>query len=104
MPPLRNIWRYYPERKGLCTGIILAFFGISAVIFNAFSNIIINPNKIDIDKVTQLYPEEVGKNVPTFFFYCFVITIIGGLFSILFVFTYEEEKEGYEEQVDSVKI
>jgi len=103
MPPLRNLWRFYPERKGLCTGIVLAFFGLSAVIFNAISNVIINPNQLELDPKTQFYPEEVGKNVPTFFFYCFVITISVGFLSVFLVFSFEEEKEdNYVGQIDEV--
>lgn len=103
MPPLRNLWRYYPERKGLCTGVVLAFFGLSAVIFNAFSNVIINPEGKSLDEKTQFYPEDVGRNVPTFFFYCFLITLAGGVLSVLLVFSYEEEKEeNYLAHVDEV--
>lgn len=103
MPPLRNLWRFYPERKGLCTGVVLAFFGLSAVIFNAISNVLINPNKLEMCPTTQFYPEEVAKNVPIFFFYCSIITLSIGLLSVLFVFSFEEEKdENYEKQIDEV--
>jgi hypothetical protein len=103
MPPLRNLWRFYPERKGLCTGVVLAFFGVSAVIFNIISNNIINPDKLEPDKNTKFYPVEVGRNVPTYFFYCFVITIIAGILSVFLVFTYEEDKvDDFIEQRDSV--
>jgi hypothetical protein len=101
MPPLRNLWRYYPERKGLCTGIVLAFFGLSAVIFNYISNIVINPNRNLADKETQFYCPDTARNVPTFFFYVFLITIVVGIFSVFLILPFEEEKpDNYIKQVD----
>lgn len=91
MPPLRTLWKYYPEKKGLCTGIILAAFGFSAMIFNKISDEIINPNKEEINLQTQFYSEEVGKNVPKFYLISFVIIIISGLLAVLLLFNYEEE-------------
>jgi hypothetical protein len=91
MPPLRTLWKYYPEKKGLCTGIILAAFGFSAMIFNKISDEIINPNKEEINHQTQFYSEEVGKNVPKFYLISFVIIIISGLLGVLLFFDYEEE-------------
>lgn len=91
MPPLRNLWKYYPERKGFCTGIVLAFFGLSAVFFNFISNKIINPDQEESDQETQFYSEQIGKNVPIYFLYCFIITISVGFFSVFLVFNYDNE-------------
>jgi len=92
MPPLRNLWKYYPDIKGTCTGIVLCAFGFSAIILNKISNIIINPDHVKIDKTTELYPDYIGLRVPKYFFITSIIMISFGLFSSLFIFEYEEKK------------
>jgi len=90
MPPLRTLWKYYPNRKGLCTGISLAAFGTSAMIFNKISDTIINPNHEGLDPITQFYPKDVGLKVPDFYFYTFIIIIVAGLLGALILFPYPE--------------
>ena len=96
MTPLKTLWKYYPEKKGLCTGIVLAAFGFSAMIFNKISDNIINPNKEEIDRQTQFYSEEVGLNVPKYYLASSVIILTAGLLSVLLLFQYEDETSSIE--------
>jgi hypothetical protein len=92
MPPLRNLWRYYPNIKGLCTGIVLCGFGFSAIILNKISNTIINPDHVEIDKTTEFYPEYIGLKVPNYYFVASISFICFGLLGSLFIFEHEEKK------------
>lgn len=93
MPPLRTLWKYYPEKKGLCTGCVLAAFGFSAMIFNKISNIIINPENKPMDKITTFYPKEVGEKVPSFFYAASLIIFCSSFFSVIFLFEHKEDEE-----------
>lgn len=44
MLPLRNAWLFYPNKKGMVSGIILSCYSIGAIIFNFLSSAIVNPN------------------------------------------------------------
>lgn len=92
MPPLRNMWKYYPNRKGLFTGFVLCGFGFSAIILNQISNRIINPDHIRIDNYTQFYPAHIGNRVPNYFFIASIVIISFGLFGSLFIFEYEKDE------------
>jgi hypothetical protein len=76
------------------TGIILAGCGFSPVLFNAVSELIINPNNVEAVKNT--YPQDIANNVKIY--YIFVICVLGFMFiiSALFMFPYEEEIDGQE--------
>ena len=84
---MKNTWYYYPENKGLITGIILASYGGSPSLINYFSNKIINPNEEKM--VNNLYPESVANNVPTFFLYILVTFSIQAVIGILLLFPYK---------------
>lgn len=43
MVPLTCAWEYFPEKKGMITGIIIATFGLSALIFSPLSTHLVNP-------------------------------------------------------------
>ncbi|CAI2368754.1 unnamed protein product [Moneuplotes crassus] len=44
LPPLLCAWEYFPERKGLITGIVLGAFGFGAFVFGFISFALANPN------------------------------------------------------------
>jgi len=90
-PPLRTLWKYYPNKKGLCTGILSGAFGTSSMIFNKISNTIINPKHEGLDPSTQFYSKEIGLQVPYYYLYTSIIIISIGLFTVLFLFPYEEQ-------------
>lgn len=100
MPPIRTLWKYYPDKKGLCSGFVLTAFGLSAMCFNAISNKIINPEVKGLEK-TGFYPKEVGDKVPEFFFWTFIIALIVGIISSLAIFQYEDHKESQNPELHS---
>lgn len=60
--PLLCSYKHFPDRKGLCSGIILMAFGVGGFIFNKVGTAFLNPNGLNPDPLTKLYPEEVTDN------------------------------------------
>jgi hypothetical protein len=44
MVPLKILWNYFPERRGLVTGICVSGYGIGSLFLGILSNYYINPN------------------------------------------------------------
>lgn len=45
MVPLICAWEYFPEKKGMMTGIIIGAYGFGSFIFSLLSSHLVNPNK-----------------------------------------------------------
>jgi MFS family permease len=64
MMPLVCCWEYFPERKGLITGIIVGSYGLGSFIFNLLSYKLVNPNNeaatIVIDADTHYFEFKVA--------------------------------------------
>ena len=43
-PILKTTWKYFPEKKGFLTGLILCVFGLCPFVFTSIADAIINPN------------------------------------------------------------
>ena len=68
MVPLICGWEYFPNRRGLVTGICLGGYGFGSFIFSQISSAIVNPDKDEpIDDSTydiNFYKESVALRVP----------------------------------------
>lgn len=53
MLPVRNAWHFYPQRKGLVSGIILMCYSIGAIIWSFLTTVLTNP---DYEKPTLIIP------------------------------------------------
>jgi MFS transporter, OFA family, oxalate/formate antiporter len=88
--PIYNGWRYYPNNKGLVSGIVLAGFGFGPFVFNYVSTALINPDNIEAN-AAGFFPPEVANNVPgsiRILCICWAsIAVVG----ILMIFPYSEE-------------
>ena len=62
--PIYTGWRYYPNNKGLVSGIVLAGFGFGAFVFNFVATAIVNPDNVKADPVTGFFPLDVADRVP----------------------------------------
>ena len=49
MLPINNSYKYFPNKKGLISGICIGGLGFGAVIFNQLIFALINPNNEPID-------------------------------------------------------
>lgn len=66
MTPMSNGFGWYPNRKGLVAGVILAGFGIGTFIFNMAQTAFVNPNNLSPPKDYFTQPEILDK-VPQLF-------------------------------------
>ncbi|CAM9916017.1 unnamed protein product [Ascophyllum nodosum] len=60
--PMVNGWRWFPNKKGLVSGAVVAGFGCGGFVFNQVGTKIINPN--GLNAVSGVYPDEVYVNFP----------------------------------------
>jgi MFS family permease len=85
-------WEWFPERKGLVTGLIVGGYGFGAFIFGFITTAIANPDNLspsvpqdgsgDQDK---LFPKEVGDRVPYMLRFCLIFWVVFVAISILTV-------------------
>jgi len=65
--PVILSWEWFPERKGLISGLIIGAHGFASFISSFIAQAIVNPNNLMPDKITKLFPKEVTDNVPGMF-------------------------------------
>ena len=88
---LRNAWKYFPNKKGLLSGVILACFGLSSFVFTSIADLIINPQGIEAD-ADNYYPKEVAENVPKFIDSMCVVIAVAGTVVVCLICPYKEDK------------
>ena len=58
-------WEFFPNRKGLITGIVFGALGSGSLYFNFISLAIVNPDGLEADVILEngdsLFGEEVAK-------------------------------------------
>jgi len=66
--PMISCWDYFPERKGLITGIMVSSYGLSSFVNNALSTLTVNPNNEKTYHVgpndISFFHEDVAMRVP----------------------------------------
>lgn len=62
IPVLVELWKYYPNKKGLITGVFYLGKGILYLIYEPISIKIINPKNINIIANKGVYPVEINEN------------------------------------------
>ena len=79
-PPIISGWEWFPNNKGMISGLIIGGYGFGAFIFGFISTALVNPQnkKPDIpDDGTgtkdELFPKEVAERVPHMFHICLLI-------------------------------
>ena len=46
-PILKTTWKYFPEKKGFLTGLILSVFGLCPFIFTSIADAVMNPDGVN---------------------------------------------------------
>lgn len=75
--PLSVGMRWLPHYKGLVNGVIVAGYGLSALIFNQLQTNYVNPDNVKVPEGEEYYTWDVVKRVPN------VFLIMGGSFAVL---------------------
>ncbi len=92
MLPIRNAWLFYPEKKGMVSGLILSCYSIGAIAWIFLSTAVANPDNLPASvhilngkEVEKFYPPDssVADNVPNMLrvlSYCFIsMTLVATL-------------------------
>lgn len=64
--------KWFPERKGLFTGIIVAGFGLGGLIFSKLQTLYVNPDNVKSDS-SRYFPASVYDRVPDLFLYMGIV-------------------------------
>ena len=89
---LRNCWEYYPNKKGLLSGINTAFNSLSTFIFTTIGDYIINPNGDGKAEDPKIYNKYL-----IFLKFLLGCTIILGTIAVILCFPYEKEEDENKE-------
>ena len=83
-PPISASARWFPEQKGLVTGIIISGFGGGAFVFGSIANALVNPDNLAVAADGYFDPTgPVASSVPHMYLFLgllyFIFISIGGL-------------------------
>ena len=81
IPSLKNCWKYFPEQKGMISGIILSAFGLGAFVFTSIADGVIKPDPKDPKK-------EIGFELYLIIF--MLCIILSGVISGVLCFPYKK--------------
>ena len=74
LPILLENWKYFPNKKGLITGIFYFGKGISYFLYEFISLKIINQENISIIQIKYIYPTEINENYFNYLKICLIFT------------------------------
>ena len=96
-PLLTTTWKYFPEKKGLLSGIILSCFGSASFIWTAIADNMINPSKEKLEKSGD-YENYFSPKVSTKIidFWKIMIFIVIGFMIIVGLLSFEY----YEDEIE----
>ena len=89
-PLLTTSWQYFPDKKGLLSGIILSCFGSAAFIWTWIGDNMINPKKLEVEK-SGYYCHEISIKINDFW-KIMIFVVIGFIIIVgLLSFEYYED-------------
>ena len=99
MPIILEIWKFYPNNKGLATSLALSGYGFTQLLFEEISINIINYEKRDIDYIEGIYPSDINENFKNFYkmnniFFAFLSVI-----SIMMIYPHDKYKKYLKKSV-----
>ena len=89
MVPWNNAYKYFPNNKGVISGILSAGFGIGAFVMSFLALALMNPNNEKVGEhgaTEHIFPKDVSDHLPKTIrvlgIVYFVLTMIGSLLII----------------------
>ena len=79
-PILKTTWKYFPEKKGFLTGLILCVFGLCPFVFTSIADAVINPDGEPTNKNGIFEQEDIAIRMKDF---SLIMTITMGICGIL---------------------
>jgi hypothetical protein len=101
MPAIQCSLLWFPEHKGLISGLIVAALGSSATLFNMISNNFMNPEGVQPTAAgsDKFFPEDIAQKLPDLINRLVTIFVCMGIVVLLLCFKPEDK----EEVIDSAK-
>lgn len=85
----RNSWYFYPNKKGLISGIILFGYGVSSMIFSAIADYIINPNNESAEP-NGFFNKSIADNTHSYLIKLNIILFIMSLIGFFLISDYNK--------------
>ena len=110
--PIMCGWEWFPENKGLVSGLIVGGYGFGAFIFGFVSTAIANPDNLspavpeDGSTTDKLFPTSVADEVPHMYQMCLIAWAILGMCSVFGVSRNPEfvKAEKIRERQETIKL
>jgi MFS family permease len=89
--PLVCAWEWFPNRRGLVTGIILCCIGFGSFFFGIFTSAIVNPLHLEKsvslpgDNLPSYFTNEISDKVPEMYYKCLLIWVVMGVAGTLMI-------------------
>ena len=90
MPIISEIWKYFPENKGLATSLALSGFGLTELLFEDISDLIINYEKMNINYINGIYSAYINDNFKLYLKKSEIFFSILSIICILFIYPYDK--------------
>ena len=84
-PILKTTWKYYPEKKGFLTGLILSVFGLCPMVFTSISDAVVNPDGKDAQD-DDYFEYDVAKRITKFTLILALTMAVCGVLSQILMF------------------
>lgn len=85
-PILKTTWKYFPEKKGFLTGLILCVFGLCPFVFTSIADAVINPEGLPANEDGIFVQKEIAIKMKTFSLIMFITMGACGLLSQILMF------------------
>jgi len=83
-PPIICGWEWFPEHKGLISGLIVGGYGFGAFIFGFVTTALCNPDNLGTDS-NKFYPKKVGEKFPGTLRICLICWFCLSILAVLLV-------------------
>jgi hypothetical protein len=84
-PILKTTWKYFPEKKGFLTGLILSVFGLCPFIFTSIADAVMNPDG-ENTKDGGIFGPEIGIKMKDFSLIMVITMAVCGILSQFLMF------------------
>ena len=102
MPIIKNCLFYFPNKKGLITGLVLFGYGTSSLIYNSIADYLINPSFHQINPTTGFFDIAISKKVKLYLKFFNIFNGIMSIISFLILFEYKKNDDKDNEDNDSI--
>ena len=85
-PILKTTWKYFPEKKGFLTGLILCVFGLCPFVFTSIADAVINPDGASTNKDGIFEEKEIAIRMRDFSLIMSITMAVCGILSQILMF------------------